>query len=480
MTPRTRIKLRAAAVLAAAALIALLLVGKRAGLHLPSSTHLSASASAAAEPGSAEAQKRILYWYDPMHPAYHSEKPGIAPDCGMALVPMYESKTPSEQASTDAGLIHLPKEQQRALGLRLTSVEEQDLSRTLRTSGVVTADERNIGHVHVRTSGWVEEVYANFVGQLVHTGQPLFTFYSPDLVAAQEEYLIARRGVQKLGNSPYEDVARSSQSLLDSARERLKLLDLTDQQIEALDRTGQVNRIITVYSHVTGFVTDRKVFHHTAVAPDADLYMISDLSRVWVTADVFEADLPYIKVGGQAIIHFPYAPGKSIVGRIGYSYPELDPQTHTAKIRIDVPNPGLVLKPNMLADVELRIAYGRHLSVPAEAVLDSGTMQTVFVQRDDNTFEPRQVTIGATVDGKTILMAGVKRGQTVVESGNFLLDSETRLNAPLSMSGAGSSGSSMPGMDMSGPGKSSSKGSSASSGDAKTSSMPGMNMGGAK
>jgi len=353
---------------------------------------------------------------------------------------MYESKTPSEQASTDAGLIHLPPSQQRALGVRLARVEEDNLSRTLRTSGVVAADERNIAHVHVKTNGWAEEVYANFVGQFVRKGQPLFTFYSPEMVATQQEYLISLRGQQKLGRSPYEEVAKGSQSLLDAARERLKFWDLTDAQIERLDRTGEVSRTITIYSPVSGFITDRKVFHHAAITPDMDLYMISDLSRVWVTADVFEADLPYVKVGGQAIIHFPYEPGKAIVGRIGYSYPELDPQTHTAKVRIDVANPGLVLKPNMLADVELRIGYGRHLAVPAEAVLDSGTVQTVFVQRNDNTFEPRQVQIGATVDAKTIIMAGLKRGETVVQSGNFLLDSETRLNAPLSMSGAGSSG----------------------------------------
>jgi membrane fusion protein, copper/silver efflux system len=464
MTPRIRTAFRILALLAAAALIAFLLVGKRA--MLPFSSSPQSSAHPAGSPLASEPQKRILYWYDPMHPAYHSDKAGIAPDCGMALVPMYESKTPSEQATTEVGLIHLPKSQQRALGVRLATVEEQDMSRTLRTSGVVIADERNIGHVHVRTSGWAEEVYGNFVGQLVHMGQPLFTYYSPDLVAAQQEYLIARRGQQELGKSQYAEVAKSSQSLLDSARERLKLLDFTDQQIETLDRTGEVSKTVTVYSHVSGFVTDRKVFPHTMVSGDTDLYTIADLSRVWVTADVFEADLPYIKVGGQAIIHFPYAPGKTITGRIGYSYPELDPQTHTAKIRIDVANPGLVLKPNMLADVELRIAYGRHLAVPAEAVLDSGTMQTVFVARDDATFEPRMVTVGATVDGKTIVTSGLKKGEPIVESGNFLPDSDTRLNAPLSMSEAGSSAA--------GTGGAKAPGANAGGG------MPGMNMGGAK
>jgi len=425
--------IRVTALIAAVALVAFLLLGK----HIPwrrTSLHTAQMSNQPAGSHS-EPQKKILYWYDPMHPAYHSDKAGIAPDCGMALVPMYESKTPAEQASAEAGLIHMPKSQQRALGVRLTTVEEQSVSRTLRTSGVVTADETRIAHVHVKTAGWVEEVYANFVGQLVHRGEALFTVYSPDLVATQHEYLIARRGQQQLGNSQYEEVAKSSQSLMESARERLKLWDLTDKQIANLDRTGEVSKTITVYSPVSGFITDRKAFPHTSTTGDMDLYTIADLSRVWVTADVFEADLPYVKVGQQAVIHFPYAPGKTITGRVGYSYPVLDPQTHTAKIRIEVANPGMVLKPNMLADVELTINYGRHLVVPAEAVLNSGTVQTVFLARDDATFEPREVTMGATVDGKTIITSGIKNGETIVESGNFLLDSDTRLNAPMDMGG---------------------------------------------
>ncbi len=232
MTHHIRTIIRWTALVVAVALIGFLLMGRRAGLRLfandGTAPHAGAQANAPGAKGSPEPQKRILYWYDPMHPAYHSDKAGIAPDCGMALVPMYESKTPAEQASADAGLIHMPKSQQRALGVRLTTVEEQSVSRTLRTSGVVTADETRIAHVHVKTAGWVEEVYANFVGQLVHKGQALLTVYSPDLVATQQEYLIARRGQQQLGKSQYEEVAKSSQSLLDSARERLRLWDMTE------------------------------------------------------------------------------------------------------------------------------------------------------------------------------------------------------------------------------------------------------------
>jgi RND family efflux transporter MFP subunit len=370
------------------------------------------------------AGKKVLYWYDPMHPNYKSDKPGIAPDCGMDLVPMYEG-----QGGVADGMIQVSPERQRALGVRVAQVDEKNVARTLRTSGLVVPDESRISHVHVKTPGWIENVYVDFVGQTVKQGQPLFTVYSPDLVASQEEYLIAKRGQQSLGNSPYKDVAQNSQSLLESARRRLELWDMSEEQIRKLDQTGQVSRTITVYSPHSGFVTDRKAFPHTSVDGNMDLYTLVDLSRVWVMADIYESELPYVKVGQRAAIKLSYVPGKEFAGRVTYSYPTLDPQTHTAKMRVDVPNTGLMLKPNMFADVELQISYGKHLVVPEGAVLNSGTMQTVFVVHEDGKFEPREVTVGPTVDGQTIIEFGLEKGETIVTSGNFLLDSESRMKS---------------------------------------------------
>ncbi len=374
------------------------------------------------ESGSAPSGRKVLYWYDPMHPNYKSDKPGIAPDCGMDLVPMYEG-----QGAVEDGMISVTPERQRSLGVRTAPVEEKVISRTLRTSGVVVPDETRIAHVHVKTAGWIEEVFVDFVGQMVKKGQPLFTLYSPDLVSTQEEYLIAKKGEQQLGSSPYQDVAHNSQSLLDSARERLQLWDLTDSQIKHLDQTGQVNRTITIYSPVSGYVTDRKAYPHVSVTGDSDIYTITDLSRVWVMADVYESELPYVKVGQPATITLSYIPGKTFNGRVTYNYPTLDPQTHTAKVRIDVPNSGLMLKPNMFSDVELHIGYGKHMVVPEGAVLNSGTRQVVFVVHDNGKFEPREVTVGPTVDGQTIIEFGLEKGETIVSSGNFLLDSESRM-----------------------------------------------------
>jgi RND family efflux transporter MFP subunit len=281
----------------------------------------------------------------------------------------------------------------------------------------------------VKTAGWIDQVYADFDGQMVKKGQPLFTVYSPDLVAAQDEYLIARRGQKSLGDSPYAEVAHNSQSLLDSARQRLKLWDMTDAQIQQLDQSGKASRTVTVYSPVTGFITERKAFPNASITGDSEIYTITDLSHVWVTADVYESELLYVKTGQVAQIKLSYIPGRTFTGRIAYSYPTLDPQTHTAKVRIDVANPGLALKPNMFADVELAINYGRHVVVPEGAVLDSGTVQIVFVVHPNGTFEPRQVNAGPTVDGATIIEFGLNKGESVVSSGNFLLDSESRMKS---------------------------------------------------
>jgi Cu(I)/Ag(I) efflux system membrane fusion protein len=427
MEARSKKILRVAAIVAVVCLIALALFGGRLRNQRKVVAQSGHEGHAGQQSGGGAAKtdtKKILYWYDPMHPSYRSDKPGIAPDCGMDLVPMYEG-----QGDVENGMIKVTPERQRALGVRTSTVEEKVISRTIRTSGQVTPDETRIAHVHVKTPGWVENVYVDFVGQLVKKGQPLFSIYSPDLVATQEEYLIAKRGQQTLGGSPYKEVVAGSESLLASARQRLRLWDFSEAQIKRLDETGQVNKTITIYSPVTGYVTDRKAFPHTSVNPDTELYTVADLSRIWVTADVYESEIPYVKVGQPATIKLSYIPGKTFAGRVTYSYPMLDPETHTAKVRIDVANPRLMLKPNMFADVELQIVYGKHVVVPQEAVLNSGKMQMVFVVHQDGKFEPREVTAGPTVDGQTIIEFGLEKGEPIVASGNFLLDSESRMKA---------------------------------------------------
>jgi Cu(I)/Ag(I) efflux system membrane fusion protein len=370
-------------------------------------------------------ERKILYWYDPMHPAYKSDKPGIAPDCGMTLVPKYAED--QSLARMPMGTVTISPEKQVLAGVRTAVVERKSLVRDIRTTAQIVADETRIAHVHVKVAGYIDKVYVDFVGQLVKKGQPLFTLYSPDLVSTQEEYLIAKRGNATLANAPFEEISQGSQSLLQSARERLKLWDISDDQIKELDETGKVSKDLTFYSPITGFVTDRKVFPQTSVTPETELYTVSDLSTVWADADIYEYEVPFVHLGQRVSLTLSYYPGKTYTGNISYIYPTVDPQTRTVKARIQLPNPGFVLKPQMFADAELHVDYGTKVLVPQEAVLNSGTEQHVFVVHAGGVFEPRTVTIGPVVDGSAVILSGLKAGETIVVSGNFLIDSESGL-----------------------------------------------------
>ena len=373
-------------------------------------------------------ERKILFWYDPMHPAYKSDKPGIAPDCGMQLVPKYADE---DMGQMPVGTVKIAPEKQQVIGVRTEMVERQNVERSVRTTGQLAVDETKIAHVHVKISGYIDEVYVDYVGQLVKKGQPLFTLYSPDLVATQQEYLIAKRGVKELGTSPFADVSQGSQSLLNSSRERLKLWDISDEQIKKLDETGEVSKTLTFYSPISGFVTDRKAFPQTAITPDMDLYVITDLSTIWVNADVYEYEVPFVKVGQTAEMQLSYYAGKTYTGKITYIYPNVDSVSRTVKIRIEFPNPDFELKPQMFANVQLKINYGQSILVTQEAVMDSGDKQYVFVVHEGNVFEPRVVRLGAKLEGKVVVLSGLKAGETIVTSGNFLIDSESRLKSAM-------------------------------------------------
>jgi RND family efflux transporter MFP subunit len=330
------------------------------------------------------------------------------------------------------GTVKISPEKQVLAGVRTAVVERKSLVRDIRTTAQIVADETRIAHVHVKVAGFIDKVYVDFVGQLVTKGQSLFTLYSPDLVSTQEEYLIAKRGNATLGNAPFQEIAEGSQSLLQSARQRLKLWDISDDQIKELDETGKVSKDLTFFSPITGFVTDRKVFPQTSVTPDTELYTVSDLSTVWADADIYEYEVPFVRLGQQVILTLSYYPGKTYTGNISYIYPTVDPQTRTVKVRVQIPNPGFVLKPQMFADAQLRVDYGTKILVPQEAVLNSGTEQHVFVVHPGGVFEPRTVTIGPVIDGSAVILSGLKVGETIVVSGNFLIDSESGLKNAMS------------------------------------------------
>ena len=341
------------------------------------------------------------------------------------------------------GTVVLDAATEQKIGVTYTTVRRAHLKRTIRTVGLLQMDEEKISRVHVKVVGWIENVYLNYVGKLIKKGQPLFTLYSPDIVSTEQEYLIARKGQQYLAKTPYTDVSSDANSLLKATRDRLRLWDISDTEIQQLETSGKAARTMTLYSPVNGFVMSRNAYEQAYVTPETDLYDIADLSTIWVNVDIFEYEAPYVHVGQTTQMQLSYFPGRTYRGKVTYIYPTLDPKTRTIKVRLEFPNPGYELKPDMYADVQLNVDYGTQTLVPSEAVLNSGTRQVVFIAKPNGYFEPRDVEIGDQFDGQTVVLVGLKPGEKIVASGNFLIDSESRLGAAMQQMMA-----SMPGMDM--------------------------------
>lgn len=424
------------------------------------------------EPAAQTAQgRKVLYWVDPMHPAYKSDKPGIAPDCGMKLEPVYadgggpESAAPpkgrilyyrdpkqpkyradapgvnpetgndlepvyeNDPSSFAAGAVQISPRKQQLIGVQFTQPEYSDAGFTIRAAGKVAYDETRVAHVHTKFEGWIGDVFADFTGKQVKKGDPLFTIYSPELLATQQELLLAGRARGVLSKSANGDAALNGDSLFLAARRRLELWDLSEAQIRQVMDTGKPVREVTFYSPAGGYVLERKVFPNQKVTPDQDLLTIADLSRVWIMADVFEYEAPNIRLGQPARISVPQLPGKALNARVSYIQPQVDPASRTIKVRLEVANPGLSLKPEMYVDVDFRAGSGRRLTVPAEAVLDSGEQQTVFVDRGAGYFEPRKVITGERLGGRVEILGGLAPGERIVASGVFLLNSESQLKA---------------------------------------------------
>ncbi len=457
---------------------------------------------------SAPGEKKILYWQDPMHPQYKSDKPGKAPDCGMDLVPVYADeqakaapqgerkilywtdamnpgsrydkpgKAPdgmdlvpvySEEQASEAelpeGAFKVTSYKQQLIGVQYGGVTLVPLTRTIRAVASLTYDETKIARVHAKIEGWIDKVYVDFTGQLVQAGQPLLSIYSPELVATQDEYLLALRARDNLGDSRFKEVANGANSLLEAARRRLELWDISQQQIAEIEKTRKPVTALTLYSPVSGFVTARNSYEKQRITPETELYAIADLSTVWALADFYEYEARDVKLGQEVVLTVSSFPGRTFRGKVTYIYPQLDNSTRTLRVRVEFPNPDFTLKPDMYANAELKIDYGRRLSVPQEAVLDSGTEQVVFVALDGGYFQPRKVQLGDRVDNRVIVLSGLKEGERVVTSGNFLIDSESTLKSA-------ASGMGMPGMSHGGG--STEKGKPAAEGTPEPESMPSM------
>ena len=419
--------------------VVLLLVIGLAGAGYEYRERLLRPASKGAAQNAQKAERKVFYWVDPMHPAYKSDKPGKAPDCGMDLVPVYAEEGVAVKTNLPEGAFQITPEKQQLIGVRYGVAEFKAISRTLRAVGRLAWDETKVTRVHPRVEGWIEEVFVDFTGKQVVKGQPLISVYSPELWQTQQEYLLALKGRDELSNSPFREAVAGSASLVAATRKRLELWDIEMAQLEHLEHTGKPFKALKLYAPSDGFVLTRNAFPKQRVTPETELYTIADLSTIWVIAEIYEYEAPEIKIGQPATVTLSYFPGRSYRGKVTYVYPQLDNATRTLKARIEIANPGFALKPDMFANVELAIGYGKQVVVPQEAVMDSGAEQLVFVANEGGYFEPRKVRLGAKVDNEFIVLGGLKAGERVVTSANFLIDSESKLKSA-------ANGMGMPGM----------------------------------
>jgi Cu(I)/Ag(I) efflux system membrane fusion protein len=391
--------------------------------------------------------QRVLYYVDPMHTWYKSDKPGFAPDCGMKLEPVYAQESggrgPTQPSAAENALQATPEEQQR-LGLRYGTAEWSVGTETIHAAGRVVPDETSIARVQARTDGWISKVSADFTGKFVTKGQPLLTLYSPDLLAAQQEYLLALKARTVMQHSSMQESAANSDALADAAKKRLSLLNLTDAQIADLEQTKKALQSIVLYAPATGFVMTRNAFPGQRVTAETELYTLADLRSVWVMADVQEMDAQRVRVGQKALVSVPGASGP-VLAKVSNLQPQIDPSTRTIKVRLDLANPRMQLRPDMWVDVDINLGGTRRLSVPAEAVLDAGTSKTIFVDRGNGEFEQRFVETGTRFSDESgdrvEIVKGLQANERIVTSGVFLLNSESQMK-----SAGGGAMASMPGM----------------------------------
>jgi multidrug efflux pump subunit AcrA (membrane-fusion protein) len=357
-------------------------------------------------------KKTIKYWQAPMDPAYIRDKPGKSP-MGMDLVPVYEE---DDDGNDDASTIRIDPAVVQNMGVRVGHVTQGSIHRNVRTIGTVDVAEDQLSVVNLRYSGWVQKIYVDETGVLVKKGQSLFRIYSPELVSSQDEYLLA---IENGKDSP----------LAESARQRLLLFGLSIGHIKRLEAEGKALTSIVVNAPLAGYVLHKNIVQGARVTAGKDLYRIGNLDKIWVNAEVYEYDAPWIRVGQDATMELSFQPGRLFKGQVGYIYPTLNPKSRTLTVRLEFQNPGVDLKPGMFTIVRIETQKKEKvLTIPTEAILHSGERRIVFVSPQLGSYEPRQIVTGLVgADRRTEVLEGLKPNEVIVTSGQFLLDSESQL-----------------------------------------------------
>ena len=383
----------------------------------------------------AAAADSVEYYQCGMHPWIRKDEPGRCPICGMNLTPVYRNDT-----VRDDGTVVIDPVMVQNIGVRTDVVRRRNLAHTIRTSGIVDFNEQTLSYITTKFSGYIEKLYANESGMRVHKGQKLFEFYSPDLVAAQQEYLQALRYQRKAGDSG-GDFGADAGALLESARNKLLLWDIAPAQVRAIEQAGAVQRTLTFYSPADGILVEKNAIQGMEVRPGMNLFGIAGVADMWVYADVYENELGFIREGLTAVIGLTYNPGETLQGKVSSVYPYLDPQSRTSRVRIEVQDRGGLLKKDMYVTVVIRPGVAQEvLAVPAQAVIHSGPREIVVLALGNGRFRPVEVSLGVLADNFYEIKQGLSEGDTIVTSSQFLIDSESNLRSGMSSMNA------MPGM----------------------------------
>ena len=377
--------------------------------------------------GSASGERAVAYWRAPMDPSYTSHEPGKSP-MGMDLVPVYEDELQAE------GTVTIDPATVQNIGVRTALVERRALHRTVRTVGRVAYDETRMTDVNTKIAGWVEQLFVDYTGQMVEKGEPLLQIFSPELVAAQEEFLTAVDYGERLRSGAGGEALTGARDLLSASLQRLRYWDISDRQIEDLRQTGEARRTMTVHSPQEGTVVHKAVFDGQHIAPGQHLYRIAELSRVWVYADIYEYELPWVRQGQEAEVELSYLPGRTFTGKVTYVYPFLEAETRTVKVRMTFANPNLELKPEMYANVTIQspLPEANVVAVPVQAVIHSGPRRVAVVSLGEGRFQPREIRVGVEAGGFYEVLEGLREGERIVTSSQFLIDSESNLKAAVS------------------------------------------------
>ena len=397
-------------------------------MEAPAPTPGTKAASPSAPGPTGKQGRKVLYWQAPMDPTYISDRPGKSP-MGMDLVPVYAGQTSS--TTEEKGVVRIDPAVVQQIGVRTQTVLVGELTYVVRTVGILDYNARSIFWVNTKFDGWIEKVYVNYIGEGVAKGQRLFDIYSPDLVSTQEEYLAALRYLRTMQKTGTPDTVRQAETLMEATRRRLANWDISDAQIDRLRKTGEVVKTLTVVSPAAGEVVQKmdEALEGMHAKAGMNLYKIADLSTVWVHADIYESQREWVREGLPAEIALDYFPGETFFGKVLYLYPFVTEKTRTLKACIEVENQDRTLEPGMYADVKIKPTASLHtVMIPEDAVIRTGEKNVVFLALGEGRFQPREVTLGVRGEGGLFqVKKGLRGGENIVVSAQFLLDSESRL-----------------------------------------------------